>query len=249
MHAQKVLYLYIYVPRISKAEDKRTETLREKRIVYKQKDKKMKKIKLAALCLMFMCGASANAQSLGDILGSVASSATGTSSSDLLSGITSVFSKSKQADQSSIVGTWEYSEPAIVFQSDNLLTKAGASIAAKKIESKMQTQLTKYGIKPGALKMTFNEDGTFSQTLGSKTSSGKWQIKDSKLCLTYLGVKTISLTTQVSSSKLMFVTDASKLLSMAKTIGSASGSSSLSTVVSLMKSVNGLQAGITLVKK
>ncbi len=209
----------------------------------------MKTMKTVVMCMMLMCGISANAQSLGDLLGSVASGVTGTSSDNLISSITSVFSKSKQADESSIVGTWEYSEPAIVFQSDNLLTKAGASIAAGKIESKLQTQLTKYGIKPGALKMTFNEDGTFSQTLGTRTSSGKWQVKDSKLYLTYLGVKTVTLTTQLSGSKLMFVTDASKLLTMAKTIGSASNNANLNAVVSLMKSVKGMQAGITLVKK
>ena len=206
-------------------------------------------MKAMVMCMMLTLGISANAQSLSDILGAVASSATSTTTNDLVSGITSVFSSSKQADKNSIVGTWEYSEPAIVFQSDNLLTKAGASLAAKKLESQLQTQLNKYGIKSGALTITFNSDGTFSQTLGTKTMNGQWKVKSSKLYITYLGVRTIEITTQISGNKLQFVANANKLLALMKTMGSASSNTNIKTITSLMKSVNGMQAGITLVKK
>lgn len=206
-------------------------------------------MKAMVMCMMLTLGISANAQSLSDILGAVASSATSTTTNDLVSGITSVFSSSKQADKNCIVGTWEYSEPAIVFQSDNLLTKAGASLAAKKLESQLQTQLNKYGIKSGALTITFNSDGTFSQTLGTKTMNGQWKVKSSKLYITYLGVRTIEITTQISGNKLQFVANANKLLALMKTMGSASSNTNIKTITSLMKSVNGMQAGITLVKK
>lgn len=206
-------------------------------------------MKAMVMCMMLTLGISANAQSLSDILGAVASSATSTTTNDLVSGITSVFSSSKQADKNSIVGTWEYSEPAIVFQSDNLLTKAGASLAAKKLESQLQTQFNKYGIKSGALTITFNSDGTFSQTLGTKTMNGQWKVKSSKLYITYLGVRTIEITTQISGNKLQFVANANKLLALMKTMGSASSNTNIKTITSLMKSVNGMQAGITLVKK
>ena len=209
----------------------------------------MKAMKAMVMCMMLTLGISANAQSLSDILGAVASSATSTTTNDLVSGITSVFSSSKQADKNSIVGTWEYSEPAIVFQSDNLLTKAGASLAAKKLESQLQTQFNKYGIKSGALTITFNSDGTFSQTLGTKTMNGQWKVKSSKLYITYLGVRTIEITTQISGNKLQFVANANKLLALMKTMGSASSNTNIKTITSLMKSVNGMQAGITLVKK
>lgn len=209
----------------------------------------MKTMKAMVMCMMLTLGISANAQSLSDILGAVASSATSTTTNDLVSGITSVFSSSKQADKNSIVGTWEYSEPAIVFQSDNLLTKAGASLAAKKLESQLQTQFNKYGIKSGALTITFNSDGTFSQTLGTKTMNGQWKVKSSKLYITYLGVRTIEITTQISGNKLQFVANANKLLALMKTMGSASSNTNIKTITSLMKSVNGMQAGITLVKK
>lgn len=211
-------------------------------------------LKSATLLFMLMAGGSASAQiDLGNILSSVvgggSSSSSSSSAGDLISNLTSVFSSKKQASKNNIVGTWEYSEPAIVFQSDNLLAKAGSKLVANKLESKLQEQLGKYGIKEGTLKFTFNEDGTFTQTLGSKTSSGKWTVEDKKLNLTYLNVKTIPVTTQLESGKLMFVTDASKLLTLVKTISSKSNSSNLKTVSSLMSSVKGMEAGITLVKK
>lgn len=210
-------------------------------------------LKSLALGLMLLSSVNANAQfNLGDILGTVTVAGSGTSSSsagDLISGLTSIFSGEKQAPADKLVGTWVYSEPAIVFESDNFLAKAGAKIAANKIEDKMQEQLSKYGITEGSLVITFAKDGTFSETLGKKSLSGTWTIEDSKLNLTYAKVKTVSITTQLEGNTLMFVTDATKLLELVKTIGSSSSNTSLKTVTSLMKSVNGMQAGLTLVKK
>lgn len=212
-------------------------------------------LKALAFGLMLMGSATANAQlNLGNVLGSVLGSSSSSSSSssttsDIISGLTSIFTSSKQANANSIVGTWVYEEPAIVLESDNILTNTAAKLVANKLESKLQTQLSKYGISKGKLTLTFNEDGTFTSKVGSKkASSGTWKVEDSKLQLTFLKLKTISVTTQLSSSKLQLVTDATKLLTLVKGISSSSSSSALSTVSSLMKSVNGMQAGITLVK-
>lgn len=209
--------------------------------------------KIAVMAVMLMCGINANAQlDLGSILGSVVSGSTSsssTSASDIISSLTSVFSSSKQASTNNLVGTWQYSEPAIVFTSDNILAKTASKLAANKIESKLQTTLSKYGIKQGSMSITFNEDGTFTETLAGKTISGKWSITDDKLALTYGGIKTVNITTQLDGSNLQIVTDASKLLSLTKSLGAKSSNSTISTVTSLMKNVNGMQAGITLVKK
>jgi hypothetical protein len=205
--------------------------------------------KLMAVSVAMMCSGSMSAQSdLGNVLGNVLGAATGNSSSsgdNLISSLTSIFSSNKQADKNKIIGTWVYSEPAIVLKSDNILTNTAAKIASNKMESKLQSYLTKYGIKPGTFSMTFKEDGTYTRTLNGKTSKGKWQIKDSKLLLTIAGIKTISVTTQIDGQDLQFVTDATKLLNLFKSFGAKSTNSSLQTITSLMKSVNGMQAGIT----
>lgn len=204
-------------------------------------------IKLALICLTTFSTQSAGAQTdLGNILNNVLGG--NNSTSDVVSGLTSIFSSSKQATEKTIIGTWVYEEPAIVLQSDNVLTSAAAKLAAKKAETKLQEQLNKIGIKKGALTLTFNSDGTFSETFGSKRVSGTWSIKNSKLIMKHT-VRSTTLTTQVSGKELMFVTDASKLLKLFQTLGSNSTNSSISTVTSLMKKVKGMQCGITLVKK
>ena len=204
-------------------------------------------IKLALICLTTFSTQSAGAQTdLGNILNNVLGG--NNSTSDVVSGLTSIFSSSKQATEKTIIGTWVYEEPAIVLQSDNVLTSAAAKLAAKKTETKLQEQLNKIGIKKGALTLAFNNDGTFSETFGSKSVSGTWSIKNSKLIMKHT-VRSTTLTTQVSGKELMFVTDASKLLKLFQTLGSNSTNSSISTVTSLMKKVKGMQCGITLVKK
>ena len=199
------------------------------------------------MAVMMMFSAHVSAQSLGDVLGSVLGN--NSQASDLASGLTSVFSSNKQATAEKMVGTWTYTEPAIVFTSDNILAKAASKIAANKVESKLQEQLSKYGIKPGAFSMMFNEDGTFTETLKGKTSKGTWQVKDSKLILSIVGVKALTITTQIDGKDMQFVTDATKLLNLFKTLGAKSSNTSIKTVATLMKSVKGMQAGITLRKQ
>ena len=209
-------------------------------------------LKIAAVSLALMFSAPMSAQSdLGGLLGNVLGAATGNSSSgdDLVSTLTSIFSSDKQANKNNIIGTWNYSEPAIVFMSDNILAKTAAKIASNKLENKLQSYLTKYGIKPGTFSMTFKEDGTFTRTLKGRTSKGTWQLKDNKLLLTIAGLATVSITTQIDGKDMQFVTDATKLLNLFKTMGAKSTNSNIKTVTTLMKSVNGMQAGITLHKQ
>ncbi|MBQ8715194.1 MAG: DUF4923 family protein [Prevotella sp.] len=203
-------------------------------------------MKAILMSMLLMMGMTAQAQDVSDILNSVLG---GSSSGDMVSNLTTVFSSKKQATKEKIIGTWAYTEPAIVFTSDNFLAKAGAKIAANKLESKLQEQLTKYGIKPGAFTMTFKEDGTFTETMGGKTKTGKWEVKDSKLQLSVAGVKTLAITTQIDGKDMQFVTDATKLLNLFKTLGAKSSNSQIKTVTTLMKSINGMQAGITMRKQ
>ena len=203
-------------------------------------------MRLLAAMLLMLAATSVHAQDwqsvLNDVLG-------GGQSEDIVSGITSIFSSDKQANKNNIIGTWSYTEPAIMFTSDNLLTKLAAKVAANKLEDKLQSYLTQYGVKPGALVLTFNEDGTCTETLNGKTMKGKWQVKDSKLVLTLGGIKSLQITTQIDGKNMMFVTDATKLLKLFKSVGAKSTNKNIQTVTSLMKNVDGMQAGVSLKKQ
>ena len=63
------------------------------------------------------------------------------------------------------------------------------------------------------------------------------------------GVKALSITTQIDGKELMFVTDATKLLNLFKSVGAKSSNSTIKTVTTLMKNVDGMLAGVTLEKK
>lgn len=205
-------------------------------------------IRIAVMAMMLTASTTASAQfDLNGILGSVLNGTNSTE--DIVEGLTGIFNADKQATANKIVGTWSYSEPAIVFTSDNLLAKAASKIAANKVESKIQDYLTKYGLKPGALTITFNEDGTFVETLNKKSTKGKWSVQDSKLLLTVTGIKQVAITTQIDGKDMQFVTDATKLLNLFKTMGAKSTNSNIKTVTSLMKNVKGMQAGVTLRKQ
>ena len=203
--------------------------------------------RLVAAMFLMLVVSNVNAQNdLQNILNGVLN---GGQSEDIVSGITSIFSSDKQANKNNIIGTWSYSEPAIVFTSDNLLTKVAAKVAANKLEDKLQSYMTQYGIKPGTLVLTFNEDGTCTETLNRKTMKGKWEVKDSKLILTLGGIKALQITTQIDGKNMQFVTDATKLLKLFKSVGAKSTNKNIKTVTSLMKSVDGMQAGVTLRKQ
>lgn len=203
-------------------------------------------MRLLAAMLLMLAAPSVHAQDWQSVLNGVL---VGGQSEDIVSGITSIFSSDKQANKNNIIGTWSYSEPAIMFTSDNLLTKLAAKVAANKLEDKLQSYLTQYGVKPGALVLTFNEDGTCTETLNGKSMKGKWQVKDSKLVLTLGGIKSLQITTQIDGKNMMFVTDATKLLKLFKSVGAKSTNKNIQTVTSLMKNVDGMQAGVSLKKQ
>lgn len=212
--------------------------------------------RMALLSSMFMMTTGVSAQiDLNSIANSVLnggnqSAATNSDNGgNLIKSLTTIFSSNKQANDNNIVGTWSYSEPAIVLNSGNFLTNAAYKVAANKVENKIQTYLSQYGITPGTFTMTFNADGTFSETLKGKTMKGTWKIQDQKLLLTVGKMKAVKITTQISGKEMQLVTDATKLLQMFQSFGAKSSNSNIKTAASLLKGAKEMQAGITLKKQ
>lgn len=171
----------------------------------------------------------------------------GGTTDDLLSGITSIFSDKKVATIDNLVGEWTYTEPAVVFMSENLLKKAGGKLASSAIEKTIETQLSKVGITKGAMKMTFTRNGRFTQTIGGRRLRGTFTIKGKEVVLKYAGeIKQLVGTTQVDDNDLLIVMDASKMLTYLKAIGSISGNASLKTATSLLGSMDGMLCGLRL---
>ncbi|MCF0178929.1 MAG: DUF4923 family protein [Bacteroidales bacterium] len=185
----------------------------------------------------------ANTQSSGD-LSSIIGNLGGLSGiGDILSGVLGVTTNN-------IVGTWTYEQPAVLFESDNFLTKAGGQVVAQRISNQIDGYFQKVGITKGKMQMTFDNNGNFTQTVSGKTQSGTYTLSDGSVQLTYQGgVKQFVGTTQFSGNNLVIVVDASKLLNMAQTVSSSSNNSQLSAISSIISGFSGMKLGLKLVKQ
>ncbi len=193
---------------------------------------------------------------LGGLLGGGSSSSSSDNSSStsglggIISGLSTIFDASKTATADNIVGTWTYEEPAVVFESDNVLKNLGGKVASATIEKKLQSEFSKVGLKKGAMQMTFDKDGNFTQTMGSKKLSGTYTISGKSVKLNYGGTMQQLLgTTQLDGNDLLIVMDASKLLKYAGAIGKLTGNSTISTLSSLLGSYDGMEIGLKLQKE
>lgn len=188
--------------------------------------------------------------SRGSLLGGIISAIGGGSKDgSILSGLSTIFDATKGATKDRIIGSWTYTEPAVVFSSKNVLSNIGGKVAAQAIEKKLQEQFDKAGIKKGMMTMTFDKDGKFTQVIGKRTTSGTYTISDHNVVLNYGGrVKQIVGTTQLDGNDLLIVMDASKLLKYANVIGSLTGSSALKSLGSAISSLDGMEVGLKLNK-
>lgn len=168
--------------------------------------------------------------------------------SNLLGGL---LGASSALDQSSLIGTWSYTGADCVFESENLLAKAGGAIASQKLESEVNSTLAKVGIKEGSCSFTFNKDNTYSATLGGHTISGTYTLntKDKTVTLTYLaGLAQTTAYVTKSGNTLSLLIDSDKLLTVLKGMSALSNSSSVKLAASLLSNYDGLYVGMKLKK-
>ena len=166
--------------------------------------------------------AAANA---GDLLGTVLSSILGNTTT-----------------QQSLVGTWTYSGPKVVFESENILSQLGGQVVSNNLEQKLGTQLQKMGFSAGKSALTLNNDGSCSLVLGNRTLPGTYVYDASanKMTLTgVLGVGQMTCTVSTQSGQLYMLFDADKLLAVATSLSSKSTSS----LASILQSYSGLKLG------
>lgn len=219
---------------------------------------------LLGVVLLSSCGTTGGsvAQGVGQVLmngelngsSSSSSSSSGSASStnsvlgSLLGGL---LSSSSTLSQSDLVGTWSYSGSNCVFESENLLAKAGGAIAANKIESELNTQLAKVGIKEGACSFTFNKDNTYTATIGGRTLQGSYTLdtKNKKIKMTYLaGLASMTPRITKQGNKVNLLIESSKLFTLMKGASVLAKGTSLSGISSILNNYEGMYIGLQLKK-
>ena len=186
---------------------------------------------------IFLFATSAQAQGLKDLL----------NKENIEKAVNSLTGK----NTASMTGTWEFSGAALEFESDNLLQKAGGSLAATAVEKKLDGFLEKVGIEPGQMSFTFNEDSTFQTTVKGKNLKGNYSYDEATQKINLKFAKLIGINTKVNCTsqqmELLFPSD--KLLDLISFLASKSNNSTLQSISSLADSYDGMMLGFTLKKQ
>lgn len=150
----------------------------------------------------------------------------------------------------SMVGTWTFTGSALEFESDNLLQKAGGSVAASAMEKKLDGFLEKVGIQPGEMSFTFNADSTFQTQIRGKELNGTYSYESSsqKVSLMFSKLLNIKTTVNCISGQMELLFPSDKILDLITFLTSKSNNSTLQSIHSLTDSYDGMMLGFSLKK-
>lgn len=213
---------------------------------------KLKTILMAA-ALLLVAPKAAQAQSkLGKLAGTLLNGGASEESnvaSDVVGGLLGKLLGTDKLNEKNLVGTWTYSEPCVVLESDNVLSNLGGKVIENKVEAQQKKVLEKIGFKPGKVVLVLNSDKSGTMTVGKRTSNFTWSVADSELKLTFLA-REHAINAKISGGKLQLAMNADKMLGLLNSTVSAVGnlSSSMGTLSSLLTKYKGLYLGLVFTK-
>ena len=225
----------------------------------------MKKYKISLAVLAMACACSGNVSAQNDLRGLLGGLIENSMKADdgdaqkqddnnkkkgFLEGLSNIFSSLKTADADDLVGTWKYSEPAVMFDSDDAVQKIGGKFAADRIETRIQGIIKKYGLDRDPMTLQFNEDGSFVQTYKKFDLRGTYTVENKEVILKYSGrYKQIVGRTQLDGSSLVIVMDLDKINQFVVGIASQSQDPRAQLHSRLLGNVKGVSCGIRFEKQ
>lgn len=180
----------------------------------------------------------------------------GSSILDALTGVGNALGiiPSKTVDVAYLTGTWAYQKPAVAFKSDNFLAKAGGVAASAKIEGELAPYYKRFGFDKMTLEV--ESDSTFVMQISRMKLKGSITTEksaDASRLIFHFNVMGKNLTSMeayvnAESSSVMSLTfDVSKLMTVAKFVGSMTGGT-IGSMTKLLDNYEGLTAGFKLKK-
>lgn len=180
----------------------------------------------------------------------------GSSILDALTGVGNALGiiPSKTVDVAYLTGTWSYQKPAVAFKSDNFLAKAGGVAASAKIEGELAPYYKRFGFDKMTLEV--ESDSTFVMQFSRMKLKGSITTEksaDASRLIFHFNVMGKNLTSMeayvnAESSSVMSLTfDVSKLMTVAKFVGSMTGGT-IGSMTKLLDNYEGLTAGFKLKK-
>ena len=183
-------------------------------------------------------GSSSSASGLGGVLGSLLSNVLG----------------NDKITPDDMVGTWQYSSPAVAFESDDLLKKAGGAAASAAVEQKLAQYYKIIGFDGMTLTVDAEKNFTMKSTRLSLSGTIEQGTEPGEIVFKFKALKKIPLgsyTAHVSivAGRMTVTFDTTKLMSLVNSVAKFAGSSSLSALNSVLQQFDGMEAGFALTKK
>lgn len=211
----------------------------------------MKKMMMAAVAALMLqsCGMTNPGVNGGSQMGGTTTNNSGSSiGSNALGGLLDLVVGSVKLSQADIIGTWSYVEPACAFTSENLLAKAGGSVAAKTVNEKLLPVYKSLHISSGNTQLTFNENGQFTGKIGGFPMSGTYTFDAANGLVKMKSLTTFTAHLTRSTQGMNFTFESKKILTLLQTVSAISGNTSLSTIGDISKQFNGVRLGFAMKK-
>ena len=211
----------------------------------------MKKMMMAVVAALMLqsCGMTNPGVNGGSQMGGTTTNNSGSSiGSNALGGLLDLVVGSVKLSQADIIGTWSYVEPACAFTSENLLAKAGGSVAAKTVNEKLLPVYKSLHISSGNTQLTFRENGQFTGKIGGFPMSGTYTFDAANGLVKMKSLTTFTAHLTRSTQGMNFTFESKKILTMLQTVSALSGNTSLSTIGDISKQFNGVRLGFAMRK-
>lgn len=211
----------------------------------------MKKMMMAAVAALMLqsCGMTNPGVNGGSQMGGTTTNNSGSSiGSNALGGLLDLVVGSVKLSQADIIGKWSYVEPACAFTSENLLAKAGGSVAAKTVNEKLLPVYKSLHISSGNTQLTFNENGQFTGKIGGFPMSGTYTFDATNGLVKMKSLTTFTAHLTRSTHGMNFTFESKKILTLLQTVSALSGNTSLSTIGDISKQFSGVRLGFAMKK-
>ena len=208
----------------------------------------MKSMRIWGLALMMLMAGSTQAQTVKETADSVKAGVKSGNVKDAYSKISDSF-QSKKENVDSLIGTWNYKEPAVYATKGNMLLKMAENAVADQLEKLLQDYIDKSNITPENTWFTFHKDSHFDRVIAGREKHGLWLLNGDKLIMGIDNVVTAEVTIHHEKGEMMMLLDVDKLLTGLKTLGAMKDTKANKRLIKMSKHIPGLQAGVALVKK
>lgn len=149
-----------------------------------------------------------------------------------------------------LVGSWVYEEPAIQFESQNLLDKAGGVVASQNVADNITPYFELLGLKTGDIALDLRKDNTCTFTIGERKIDGTYEFDDEtkKLSLKAGLIPLPAAYLSIVNNQMAMTYDSSVLLGLIKVMGAVDTKSAFASVSKLADSYDGMKTGFTFKK-